>query len=586
MPTLNWIGKDAVVNHHHKVPFHLLKVVPELSVGDPGSGNLIVQGDNLVALKALLPYYAGQVKCALIDPPYNTGSKTEQGWTYSDNVDHPVIKLWLNKVVGDEEEDLTRHDKWLCMMYPRLQLLKKFLTTDGVIFIHIGRDELGHLRMIADEIFDAKNLIEVLIWNTHGHTENQEEITGVHEYILLYARNKELAHIRNIVDPNVPADSKIRRDFAENSITKNGAKNPPSTVCLPAGFPCEIESLDLAEMPNFEDFHKTVSALGYISREITKQFNADYPVRQDRMIVKGSALQQPCRVFTGWSSADKLKEFIDSRCEPIDDEGTSLRFFLSKNGVIYYRREGRQKHYVESVLTNLGTTETNRYYLESMGIRFTYPKPLELTQYLLSLYTENTDIILDSFGGSGTTLEAALRLNQYDGQQRRFIGVEMAKENARDAMQKRLRCVVEGFTPVSGKYEGRNVPGIGGSFRFCELGEAVFDERGQIKPSVRFADLARHVYFTETGEPLPRERVSKSPLVGVCRGVGVYLLFNGILGDKSVDGGNVLTRTVLAKLPKHDGPKVIYAAGCRLGKDSLRAEQITFRQTPYEIKVS
>ena len=127
---------------------------------------------------------------------------------------------------------------------------------------------------------------------------------------------------------------------------------------------------------------------------------------------------------------------------------------------------------------------------------------------------------------------------------------------------------------------------MGGGFRYCELGEPLFDERGQIKPTVRFVDLARHVYFTETGEPLPNGKPAKSALLYVCRGVGIYLLFNGILGDKSVDGGNVLTRPVLAKLPKHDGPKVIYAAGCRLGKESLRTEQITFRQTPYEIKVS
>jgi hypothetical protein len=119
MPTLNWIGRKAVENHHRQVPFHLLKEVPELSVSDPGSGNLLIEGDNLLALKALLPYYAGQVKCIYIDPPYNTGN---EGWIYNDNVNSPEIKEWLGKVVGKEIEDLTRQDKWLCMIYPRLSV--------------------------------------------------------------------------------------------------------------------------------------------------------------------------------------------------------------------------------------------------------------------------------------------------------------------------------------------------------------------------------------------------------------------------------------------------------------------------------
>src|SRR5215211_2349711 len=160
MPTLNWIGKQAVVNHHREVPFHLLKDVPELSCGDPGSGNLIVEGDNLIALKALLPYYAKQVKCIYIDPPYNTGN---EGWVYNDNVDSPVIRKWLGKVVGDEASDLSRHDKWLCMMYPRLKLLREFLIKDGLIIVSIDDFEVSRLRLLMDEIFLPQNFIAQLI---------------------------------------------------------------------------------------------------------------------------------------------------------------------------------------------------------------------------------------------------------------------------------------------------------------------------------------------------------------------------------------------------------------------------------------
>jgi site-specific DNA-methyltransferase (adenine-specific)/adenine-specific DNA-methyltransferase len=148
MPTLDWIGKRAVLNHHREVPFHLLQADPELSVGDPDSGNLLVQGDNLLALKALLPYYAGQVKCISIDPPYNTGNEK---WVYNDAVNSPEMREWLGRVVGAEAEDLSRHDKWLCMMYPRLQLLKEFLREDGAIFVSIDDNSIGYLRLLMDE---------------------------------------------------------------------------------------------------------------------------------------------------------------------------------------------------------------------------------------------------------------------------------------------------------------------------------------------------------------------------------------------------------------------------------------------------
>jgi adenine-specific DNA-methyltransferase len=183
MPTLDWIAKKAVINHHNEVPFHLLKEVPGLAVGEPGSGNLLVEGDNLLALKALLPYYAGQVKCIYIDPPYNTGN---EGWIYNDNVNNPEIRAWLGKVVGGEAEDLSHHDKWLCMIYPRLQLAKQFLASDGVIFVSIDDTELPFLRTLLDELFphpQAKNRIACFVWQTEGNFDNQAKIKNCHEYI-------------------------------------------------------------------------------------------------------------------------------------------------------------------------------------------------------------------------------------------------------------------------------------------------------------------------------------------------------------------------------------------------------------------
>jgi adenine-specific DNA-methyltransferase len=185
MPTLNWIGKDAVEHHHAEVPYRLVHCDGELSAGDPDAGNLLVQGDNLEALKALLPYYGAQVKCIYIDPPYNTGN---EGWVYNDNLNDPEIKRWLGRVVGSEIEDLSRHDKWLCMMYPRLRLLKQFLRPDGVIFISIDDNEIDHLLLLLDMIFLRKNRVGVFVWRRRltSDSRNINNVSADHEYLVCY----------------------------------------------------------------------------------------------------------------------------------------------------------------------------------------------------------------------------------------------------------------------------------------------------------------------------------------------------------------------------------------------------------------
>jgi site-specific DNA-methyltransferase (adenine-specific)/adenine-specific DNA-methyltransferase len=235
---------------------------------------------------------------------------------------------------------------------------------------------------------------------------------------------------------------------------------------------------------------------------------------------------------------------------------------------------------IEGIYTQQGTNELRE--ILGNGNPFSFPKPSRLIAHLLQFATGKDSLVLDSFGGSGTTGHGVLKLNQTDGGNRRFIIVEMDSNIAREVTAERIRRVAGGYiTP-----EGEKVEGLGGAFRYCAVGGSPFNEDGKIKESVRFSELARHVYFTETGEPLPRGRVSKSPFLGACRGVGIYLLYNGVLRDKSASGGNVLTRSVLAELPPFDGPKVIYCAGCLLGKSRLQAERIIVRQTPYEIKVN
>ena len=213
---------------------------------------------------------------------------------------------------------------------------------------------------------------------------------------------------------------------------------------------------------------------------------------------------------------------------------------------------------------------------------FDFPKPTELIEELLSFTTTGNDLVLDAFAGSGTTGHALMKLNHADGQNRRFLLVEMKSRIARQITRVRLSRVAEGYE----NSKGESVAGLGGGFRFATLGEPLFDERGNIRNTVRFPDLARHVFFVETGEPMgARASRPASPLLGIHHGTAVYLLYNGILKDKAPDGGNVLTTPVLAALPSHDGPKVIYGTACRLGPERLRREGIVFKQLPYKLRV-
>ncbi len=276
-----------------------------------------------------------------------------------------------------------------------------------------------------------------------------------------------------------------------------------------------------------------------------------------------------------------------------DTKGQETKFVIIRTGAIEaIKVRTKSQSHVVSVIREVGSTQNTSESLREMGIRFAFPKPIDLISYLVSMVADKSAIVLDSFAGTGTSAHAVLELNRRDAGNRRFILVQLPHESdeQRDSgynlceqlTAKRVRAAIQGYT----NSKGEHVAGLGGGFRYCELGEPLFDEGGRIREVVSFADLARHVYFSETGEPLPRENVPNTPFLGACRGVGIYLLYNGILRDRRANGGNVLTRAVLAQLPPFDGQKVVYCAGCLLGRDRLQAERIIVRQTPYEIKIS
>jgi hypothetical protein len=571
MPSLNWIGKEAVVNHHLEVPFRLLQDVPDLACGDPGSGNFIVEGDNLIALKALLPYYAGKVKCIYIDPPYNTGN---EGWAYNDNVNSPAIRKWLGETVGKEGETLDRHDRWLCMMYPRLALLREFLADDGILFVSIDDIELPALRMILDEMFphaQAKNRLACFVWETAGNFDNQAKVKIAHEYVLAYSKSFENCPPPPVIDLSVGPDSKLFRPEIRNTIVKNGPKNPVSSIVLPPGFPADFDT-------------------GVVPARSDK-----WPHYPEPLVVREGKLSRPAVASSGWASKAILSNFIAGGFQPVKDtKGQLTRFVVTASGAIeaVKVRSEAQSHVV-SVIRDVGSTQSTSEALKDMGVRFAFPKPVSLVRYLISMVADKSAIVLDSFAGTGTTGHAVLQMNKDDPEsQRRFILVQMPFENieptdtdtnlCRELTAKRIAATANGYTNSKGEV----IPGLGGGFRYLRLGDALFDGYGRINEArIRFGQLARYVYFFETGEPLPRGRVSaKTPLLGIHQGRAVYLLYNGILKDRSVGGGNVLTSETLALLPAHDGPKVVYAAGCRFSRARLEREGITFKQTPYAIR--
>ena len=537
MPTLDWIGKRAVVNHHREIPFHLLEQKDELSAGDPSSENLVVQGDNLLALKALLPYYAQQVKLIYIDPPYNTGN---EGWVYNDAVNSPEMREWLGRVVGGEAEDLSRHDKWLNMMYPRLQLLRQFLREDGAIFVSIDDNEVQNLRALMDEVFGKRNFVDTIIWQKNFSPKNSaRQFSADHDYIVVYARNAERW------TPN-----RVTRGDAQDARYKNPDNDPRG--------PWTSGDLSARNFYSLGTYPITCPS----GRVIPGPPKGTYwRVSSEKF----TELEKENRIWWGKSgdNVPRLKRFLSDVQEGMVPQTLWLHQAVGNT-------QEAKKELVSIVE------------FESSDDVFITPKPVRLMRRILEIGADKDSLVLDSFAGSGTLGHAVLAANREDGGTRQFIMVEMDERIAGAVTVQRMKKVVEGYEPLTG---GDAVPSLGGGYRFCTLGRPLFDDAGAIREGVSYKELAQHVHFTETGQPMARGKNCKRPMLGVHDGEAIYLLYNGVLGDRTPDGGSVLTSTVLAELPPYDGPKVIYGEGCRLGAARLARERITFKQIPYSIRV-
>jgi site-specific DNA-methyltransferase (adenine-specific)/adenine-specific DNA-methyltransferase len=409
MPTLNWIGKEAVVDHHLRVPTRLLECDRDLSIGDPDAENLLVEGDNLEALKALLPRYRGQVKCIYIDPPYNTGN---ENWVYNDNVNDPRIRKWLGEVVGREAEDLCRHDKWLCMMYPRLALLRDFLREDGSIFVSIDDTEVGNCRLIMDEIFGARNLASNLVWHKRVSPANDAKLFSTdHDHILVYAKDlKKWA-------PHRLAHSEEQKGYYSNpDKDPRGPWNSGAYTCA--------KTAD--ERPNlfYPITNPNTGEEVLPSRKRVWAYDADAHARnvENKLVWWGK---------TGHATKPRIKKFL-STARPVVPRS------------IWSHKEAG--HNQEAKLESLALLPDN--------VHFATPKPVRLIRRVLEVASDPDSIILDSFAGSGTTGQAVLQANISDGGSRRCVLVELDPSIAQRVTSQRLSRAIDRLCDVESESGG------------------------------------------------------------------------------------------------------------------------------------
>ena len=646
MPVLNWIGKDNVVTYHSKVPFRTLSLTYGYTAENrreeglsSESGNMIIYGDNLLGLKALLPRLEGRVKCIYNDPPYNTGEK----WKYPDDCNDPRTKAWINQWVGKQGEDLSRHDKWLCMMYPRLVLMRRMLRPDGIIFISCDDNEQAALRLIMNEIFGEDCFVSNIIWQKVYSPKN--DTTGIAtstDHIVAYSRkpnwnpfrlertngmNARYGNPDNDVDYWKSTDS-TAQDAVQHQGMVYAIQNPfTGKMMYPtAGRHWNGEQSEILrimngwceyELRNIGDDEKRAGLCGIGINDVKTDVCA---------IVLAKDLE---------SSRKKATQVLERGQWPI------FCFSSVESGL-------RKKTYLGNVgdraVTNLwpfsevDNTDGAKKELKEIfegDVPFDTPKPTRLIDRILDIAVEPGDIVMDCFGGSGTTAHSVLKANASDGGNRKFILIEQDKEIVKTA-QARVQKAISGYrftgteteriyekkltaqtlkriaehyadakkvydeAKASGKYTDVHQPtvkdsylvveadtrydgnrdGLGGAFDMMELGEPLFVEGTHyLNEEVGETELRRYVYYTETHLPLTQMRSEEYPYwLDDYHGTGYYFYYEP-------NQMTTLSRETLYILKgRMENGIVVYADICEFAEEELQAMGITFRQIPRDIR--
>ena len=583
MPTLHWIGKDKVINHHAEVPFRVLQHKYGYRGEQPADktatqgGNKIIHGDNLEALKALLPEYEGRVDCIYIDPPYNTGN---EGWGYNDNVNDPHIRKWLGEVVGAEGEDLSRHDKWLCMMYPRLRLLQQLLSENGVIFISIDSNELKNLQLICDEVFGSNCFVNIISWQrTYSPRNDSKGIVNEVEYVLVYSKVQDWQPLK--LPRTAEMDAKYANPDNDVAPWTSSDPNAPGAsthqgMVYAIQHPFTGELIYPASKSCWRYNQETMLDImngwcGYELRDIDDAKNraavCSIPVDEVRPNVLAIMLKEPLEL-----SRNKAKE--------IYDKGPWPKFYFTKQGKGGIRRKTYLTNLDGRVPTNFWpfsevghTDEAKKELISIFGGKapFDTPKPTRLLERMLSIATGKDSIVLDSFAGSGTTAHAVMMRNKADGGNRKFILIELM-DYAESITAERIRRVMNGFG------EGKKaVEGLGGSFDYYELGEPLFNEDGTLNEAVGADKIRAYVYYTETHQHLARQQDTDYPyLLDYHGGTGYFFYYEP-------DNVTTISYDILHIVPQKAEHYVIYADVCTLGKEQLANMNIVFKKIPRDI---
>ena len=635
MPTLEWIGKDKVINHHQQVPYRVLE--EKYTYNAEKSDNMIIRGDNLEALKALLPKYEGRIKCIYIDPPYNTGN---EGWVYDDNVNDPKIRKWLGEVVGKEGEDLSRHDKWLCMMYPRLRLIEKLISKNGVIIISIGYQEVNNLMCLCSSIFATKQVMAITVQTSGGKPNGCFNVTQ--EYLVV------IAPIDFVANPLESSKTKYSSPYhGMNLATFNQTQRPNQT------YPIFVDN-DGVICGVGKTLQERIDSGEYIGKPQDYVFDYDEAPVGTTAVWPVTDKGEPCvwRLIPSSLLENWSKGYI--KVVPINSAKSANSFtiqYLSagiiekiENGELSIKKSNDPRIPTVEVIdyktagTTVPTIMTNNQYYTTHGgneirailgdkSKFTYPKPEQLIEDILQYFSSKDDIILDSFAGSGTTAHAILKLNKLDGGNRRFILVEMM-DYAESVTAERVKCVIDGYSidkevllynqklttdnlsfgddllreanaivsNAKGKYskvskpkivdgylrviaatkESDQIDGTGGDFTFYDLGDRLLLPDGNLNEEVDTAKIREYVWYMETKTPLTKTANDNAYYLGCNNNTGYYFFYEK---ERITTLGYEFLATIKEKAESY----LIYADLCTIPDEELKKHNITFKKIPRDI---
>ncbi len=533
MPTLDFIGKDKVVSHHLDVPYRILE--KKYNYGND-SENMIIHGDNLEALKSLLPKYEGMVKCIYIDPPYNTGNEK---WVYNDNVNDPRIKKWLGEVVGVEGEDLSRHDKWLCMMYPRLKLLHRLLAKDGVIFISIDDNEQANLKLICDEIFGNQNFIAnvTIINNLKGRSDGKY-IATAHESLLIY-------HKGNFITNGVSVPDEYDKEYKLND--ENGRYRLQ-------GLRKRGTNSRRVDRPNmWYPFYYDEKENRLSLEKIHDNDIEIYPFLSNG--------EQGCWRWGRETAILRLKELTVQLVKGRNEYDVFQKDYITDEKRI------KPKSFWNGTDFSAETGTLEIKSILGKGV-FNTPKPTGMIKYILEQATDKNSIVLDSFAGSGTTAHAVLNMNKADGGNRKFILIEMM-DYAETITAERVRKVIEGYG------EGKKaVEGTCGGFSYYELGDKLMID-GYLNENIPIEGIREYIYYTETKQEITAKE-DEPYFLGEYFDSAYYFYYKK-------EEVTILDRDFLHTIKTKSDSYVIYADKCLLSDEELEKYNITFKKIPRDI---